>query len=120
MAIQVRADKKTGANVAISIPSNINNPSQALLAVQIKMSAVPTTAGKMTVSIKSKLGDEYSGIDILNDDPSSSTPNPATDNYLVVPEMPIPLANGDSIEISYPNSDNLTVTAIVKFSDSYY
>ena len=117
MAIQTREKEVASGAVQIQFDFDKNSMHQALLAIQIKLSAVPTSTGTVEVTLKSKRGTSHD-VSLFSDDPSIDT---AVDSYVVtMPDYPLPIENGDSLQIEYPNSDDLNFSAVVKFSDSYY
>ena len=117
MAIQTREHEVASGAVDLRFDFDKNNMHQALLAIQIKLSAVPTSTGAVEITLKSKRGTSHD-VSLFSDDPSTGT---AVDSYVVtMPDYPLPIENGDSLQVEYPNSDNLNFSAVVKYSDSYY
>ena len=76
-----------------------------LVVVLVKFSAAPTTSENLQVIFKSKHGTDYD-VELYSVDPS-------TDSLTKIawfPNLPVPINNGDKIQVLYDNTD-ATATA---------
>ena len=71
--------------------------------------AAPTTAGSVDLIFKSKHGTAYD-TKVYSVDPSS----PASVSLYLSPDVPFPVNQGDTIQLTYPNPDNLEVAVTIK------
>lgn len=95
-------------NIATSALSLIATPIRQahLLAVAVKISAVPTTSENLTVVWHDLDSTSYS-TELLREDPATES----VQNIIYLPESKLVVGEGDTIEVSYPNSDGNTVAA---------
>ena len=84
-----------------------------LLCVFAKFSVAPSTSESFVIRFKSKHG--------TDSDVVLYSVNPMTDSLTQIvwfPSLPVAINKGDRIEVSYPNTDDLTIGVTVKGLDS--
>lgn len=81
-----------------------------LMSVTLHLSAAPTTAGYLTITLDAEAGPEYDTIFNKVDLAAGST----TD-FVYQPDQPFYLTGGDALKVAYANANSLTygLTVIV-------
>ena len=87
-----------------------NTPNPSLVAVLVHFSAAPTTAENFVISYVTENGDEFETV-IYSVDPSSGS---STNIVLSQSTIDIPLTEGESIKVTYLNTDGLTIGITLK------
>ena len=106
MAIQP-AVKKFSTTEEVSLEWEVP-VSGIFVQVLMKISATPTTAEDITVTVKSRHGTEFD-IELPTVDPS----NPAQTDVIYNPDTSILVNKGDKILVEYPNTDGATIGVII-------
>jgi hypothetical protein len=76
--------------------------------VTCKLSAAPTTAGTLAVTLDSGLGSDYD-VTLYSVDPSVG----ATTSVVWVPTSPMYLDAGDAVRVTYANTDMRTCGVVI-------
>lgn len=85
-------------------------PTAFLITVLIHFSEAPTTSEKLVISYATEKGDAFE-TEIFSVDPSTDS---LTDIFVSATSLEIPLQEGESIKIVYPNTDENTIGITLK------
>lgn len=101
MAVLRTHEASGGAiNLAHAVPVG---QTYEVMSVTVKLSAAPTTAGTLAVTLDSALGAEYDAT-LYSVDPSVAS----VTSVVWVPAARLLLAGGDAVRVTYTNADKRT------------
>lgn len=113
MSRSVQTVNATGAAaIAVSLvcDGTIASVGSELIMITCHLDSAPTTAEAFTVTLNQKNGAAYDTV-LYSIDPSASS---AT-NIVFVPRKRMRLAEGDSVDVAYPNTDTNTYGVNIYF-----